>query len=49
MIKKYEFTEEQINAILGYLAQKPYAEVQQLIQMIFNAAKAQNEAQNVTQ
>jgi|DEB0MinimDraft_4_1074332.scaffolds.fasta_scaffold17158_4 hypothetical protein len=40
-MKKLEFEVETINAVLQYLGNQPYNEVNQLIQKLFNEAQGQ--------
>jgi uncharacterized protein (UPF0297 family) len=40
-MKKLEFEVETINAVLQYLGNRPYNEVNQLIQKLFNEAQGQ--------
>ena len=44
-MKKFQITQEQVNAILNYLAERPFKEVAAGIQMLNSLPEAQEEAQ----
>lgn len=48
-MKKYVYTEQQINQLLGYLGEKPAKEVLSLVQVLYSPVEVLEEQQQQTE